>query len=88
MNFRRTAGTGVGYSLLLLALLATLYGIAAPLAFGLTPGSVFLALASLGLGFLAAAFGVYALKAVAGTALPIDVDTDRWRAVLFRGGQG
>jgi hypothetical protein len=84
-------GTAVGYGFLLCALLTAGYGVytlalvvLGELAADVAVGAMFL----FGVALFCLVMGVYVRKAVAGTVLPLDVDTDGWVATMFRGGQG
>lgn len=84
-------GSVVGYGLLLLALVAAGYGVytLALAALGeLSAGILVGAMFAFGFALFCLVMGVYVRKAVAGTVLPLDVDTDEWRLTMFRGGQG
>ena len=84
-------GSAVGYGFLLCALLAAGYGVSvlAFVALGeLSAGVAVGAMFSFGFALFCLVMGVYVRKAVAGTVLPLDADTDGWRATMFRGGQG
>ncbi|SFL06572.1 hypothetical protein SAMN04487950_2258 [Halogranum rubrum] len=84
-------GNVVGYGFLLLALVAAGYGVYALGAFafaGLGADAVVGAMFAFGFALFCLVMGVYVRKAVAGTVLPLDVDTDTWRLTMFRGGQG
>lgn len=51
-------------------------------------GNVVGAMFSFGIALFCLVMGVYVRKAVAGTVLPLDVDTDNWRLTMFRSGRG
>jgi hypothetical protein len=86
---KRLVGNAVGYGFLLFALLAAGYGLYTIGAFalnGLSAGAVAGGMFSFGVALFCLVMGVYVRKAVAGTVLPLDVNTDEWAATMFRGG--